>query len=80
MEVRFVRLAERCARDSVILTSNLPFSRWQSIFKDLMTTAAAIDRLVRHCVTLELDVASYAPKRPSSPPNQPKTSNARKEG
>ena len=46
-------------RDSVILTSNLPFSGWQSIFKDLMTTAAAIDRLVRHCVMLELDVSSY---------------------
>jgi DNA replication protein DnaC len=30
-----------------MITSNLPFSKWESIFKDPMTTAAAIDRLVR---------------------------------
>jgi DNA replication protein DnaC len=40
-------------------TSNLPFSRWEEIFKDPMTTAAAIDRLVHHSVILELNVVSY---------------------
>ena len=59
MEVLFVLLAERYERGSVILTSNLPFSGWESIFKDPMTTAAAIDRLVHHSVILELNVASY---------------------
>jgi DNA replication protein DnaC len=59
MEVLFLLLAERCERDSVILTSNLPFSGWESIFKELMTTAAAVARLVRHCVMLELDVCGY---------------------
>jgi DNA replication protein DnaC len=29
----------------VLLTSNLVFSKWEKIFKDPMTTAAAIDRL-----------------------------------
>ena len=46
----FVLLAERYERGSVLLTSNLPFSGWESIFKDPMTTAAAIDRLVHHSV------------------------------
>jgi DNA replication protein DnaC len=32
----------------VLLTSNLPFSKWEGIFKDPMTTAAAIDRLAQH--------------------------------
>ena len=59
MEVLFILLAERYERGSVILTSNLPFSGWESIFKDPMTTAAAIDRLVHHSVILELNVASY---------------------
>src|SRR5436305_9940052 len=59
MEVLFVLLAERYERGSVILTSNLPFSGWESIFKDPMTTAAAIDRLVHHSVILELNVPSY---------------------
>ena len=42
-----------------MLTSNLPFSKWEAIFKDPMTTAAAIDRLVHHSVILELNVPSY---------------------
>ena len=59
MEVLFTLLAERYERGSVLITSNLPFSKWESIFKDPMTTAAAIDRLVHHSVIVELNVASY---------------------
>jgi DNA replication protein DnaC len=59
MEVLFTLLAERYERGSVMLTSNLPFSKWEEIFKDPMTTAAAIDRLVHHCVILELNLPSY---------------------
>ena len=59
MEVLFVLLAERYERGSVMLTSNLPFSKWEKIFKDPMTTAAAIDRLVHHSVILELNLPSY---------------------
>ena len=42
-----------------MITSNLPFSEWERIFKDPMTTAAAIDRLVHHSVILELNLQSY---------------------
>src|SRR3954454_22969839 len=59
MEVLFLLLAERYERGSVLLSSNLPFSGWEAIFKDPMTTAAAIDRLVHHSVILELNVPSY---------------------
>jgi DNA replication protein DnaC len=54
MEVLFTFLAERYERRSVMITSNLVFSQWDRIFKDAMTTAAAIDRLVHHAVILEL--------------------------
>src|SRR4051794_34981465 len=59
MEVLFTLLAERYERGSVLLTSNLPFSGWEAIFKDAMTTAAAIDRLVHHAVIIELNLPSY---------------------
>ena len=59
MEVLFTLLADRYERGSVLLTSNLPFSQWEVIFKDPMTTAAAIDRLVHHSVILELNLPSY---------------------
>ena len=59
MEVVFTLLAERYERGSVLLTSNLPFSKWEGIFKDPMTTAAAIDRLVHHSIIIELNIPSY---------------------
>lgn len=53
MEVLFTFLAERYERRSVMLSSNLPFSKWDQVFKDPMTTMAAIDRLVHHALILE---------------------------
>lgn len=59
MELLFTLFAERYERGSIMLTSNLPFSKWDAIFKDPMTTAAAIDRLVHHSVILELNLPSF---------------------
>jgi DNA replication protein DnaC len=53
MEVLFTLLAERYERRSVVITSNLVFSQWDQIFKDPLTTAAAIDRLVHHSIIVE---------------------------
>lgn len=59
MEVLFTLLAERYENGSVMITSNLPFSKWENIFKDPMMTAAAVDRIVHHSVILELNIESY---------------------
>jgi len=59
MEVLFTLLADRYERSSILLSSNLPFSKWERIFKDPMTAAAAIDRLVHHSIILELNLSSY---------------------
>jgi DNA replication protein DnaC len=59
MEVLFTFLSERYERRSVIITSNLVFKEWDRIFKDPMTTAAAIDRLIHHAVILEMTGTSY---------------------
>lgn len=59
MEVLFTLLAHRYESRSILLTSNLVFSEWERIFKDPMTTAAAVDRLVHHSVILELNLPSY---------------------
>jgi DNA replication protein DnaC len=71
MEVLFALLAERYERGSVLISSNLPFSKWEAIFKDPMTTAAAIDRLVHHSVILELNITSYRMEQAKK--NQTKT-------
>ena len=55
----FILLAERYEQRSTVISSNLVFSKWNQIFKDEMTTAAAIDRLVHHSTILELNTESY---------------------
>lgn len=59
MEVLFTLLAHRYEHRIILLTSNLVFSEWEKIFKDPMTTAAAIDRLIHHSTILELNISSY---------------------
>jgi DNA replication protein DnaC len=59
MEVLFTFLAQRYERKSVMITSNLVFSAWDRIFKDPLTTAAAIDRLVHHASIIEMNGNSY---------------------
>jgi DNA replication protein DnaC len=75
MEVLFTFLAERYERRSVAITSNLVFSEWSQIFKDPLTTAAAIDRVVHHATIIEFgpDISSYraeqANRRQRRPPD-----------
>lgn len=59
MEVLFSFFGERYERGSLMITSNLAFSKWEQIFKDPMTTAAAIDRLIHYSVVFELNLPSY---------------------
>jgi len=59
MEVLFTFLSERHERRTVMITSNLVFSEWDRIFKDPLTTACAIDRLIHHASILELTGPSY---------------------
>jgi DNA replication protein DnaC len=78
IEVLFTFLAERYERRSLLITSNLVFSEWDRIFKNPMTTAAAIDRLVHHSTIIEFAVPSFrsgqARKEPEKNAGQAKTS------
>lgn len=58
-ELHLPAFAQRYEHRSVLVTSNLAFSQWERIFKDPMTAAAAIDRLVHHSAILELNLPSY---------------------
>lgn len=75
MEVLFTFLAERYERKSVLISSNLVFSQWDRIFKDPMTTAAAIDRLVHHSIILEMNGSSYRTEKAKENSKGKKTTN-----
>ncbi len=73
MEVLFTFLADRYEKKSVLLTTNLIFSKWDQIFKDPMTTMAAVDRLVHHSIILEFTGESHratAAKTKAKPPGK----------
>jgi DNA replication protein DnaC len=83
MEVLFTFLAERYERRSVLISSNLVFSKWDQIFKDPMTTMAAIDRLVHHAMILEFNgesvraqTAQGRDKPQVNPPGNPNKNNS----
>jgi hypothetical protein len=63
MDVLFTLLVERYERRSILIRSNLVFSQRDQIFKDPLTTMAAIDRLVHHAIILEFDGASQRVKK-----------------
>lgn len=59
VEVLFTLMSDRYERRSLVITSNLLFSNWDQIFKNPMTTAAAIDRVVHHSAILEFPKSSF---------------------
>jgi DNA replication protein DnaC len=74
MEILFTLLSERYERKTVMISTNLVFSEWTRIFKSPMTTMAAIDRVVHHCVIVDMmAVESYRAKEATNT-NQQATS------
>ena len=55
----FQLVSSRYEHASLILTSNLPFSSWGTVFGDQAVAAAMIDRIVHHADVLTLKGASY---------------------
>ncbi len=58
-DLLFLLLASRYENKSLVITSNLPLGEWSTIFKDEITTKAAVDRLVHHSTILRLNAESY---------------------
>jgi len=71
IEVLFTFLAERYERRSVVITSNLVFSEWDRIFKNPMTTAAAID------FASSTTRSSWSSPGPASDPTRPRPTRPR---
>jgi DNA replication protein DnaC len=58
-ELLFEVFSQRYERGSTIVTSNLPFEEWTSVFGSERLTGALLDRLTHHVHILELNGDSY---------------------
>jgi DNA replication protein DnaC len=70
----FQVVSRRYERKSLVLTTNMPFSEWPTIFPNAATATALIDRVVHHAEILTIEGDSYrrrvaeATRRPSKTP------------
>jgi DNA replication protein DnaC len=58
-ELLFQVFADRYERRSLLITSNLPFSEWGTVFQGERMTAALLDRLTHQCHIFEMNGESY---------------------
>ena len=58
-ELLFEVFSRRYERGSVLVTSNLPFDEWTSVFGPERLTGALLDRLTHHVHILEMNGESY---------------------
>ena len=59
VDVLFQLIHHRYENKSLVITSNLVFSQWKSLFQDELASSAFIDRLVHHSEILELNATSF---------------------
>lgn len=55
----FKIIADRSERGSIIITTNLPFSEWTTLFENTAMVAAMIDRLTFQSYVLDMNGESY---------------------
>ena len=58
-ELLFKVIADRSERGSIIVTTNLPFSEWTTLFENTAMVAAMVDRLTFQSYILDMNGASY---------------------
>jgi len=73
-------VSRRHERKSTVITTNLAFKQWNTVFPGAACVGALVDRFAQHCHTMDIDADSWRQKPPSpsitplkSPSKKPKT-------
>jgi DNA replication protein DnaC len=63
-------ISRRHEKRSTIITTNLPFKQWPSIFPGAACVVAMVDRFVQHCHVMDIEGESWRPKDSEPPPKR----------
>lgn len=61
-DLLFHIISRRHEERSVVITTNLAYKQWGTVFKDASCLSALIDRFAQHCHTLDIDAESWRQK------------------
>lgn len=55
-------VSRRHETKSIVITTNLPFKQWGTVFPGAACVAALVDRFVQHCHVIDIDAESWRQK------------------
>lgn len=61
-------VSRRHEKKSTVVTTNLPFKQWNTVFPGAACVVALVDRFAQHCHVLDIDADSWRQRRPQPPP------------
>lgn len=61
-DLLFHIVSRRHEKRSIVVTTNLAYKQWGSVFKDASCLGALVDRFAQHCHTLDIDADSWRQK------------------
>jgi DNA replication protein DnaC len=61
-------ISRRHEKKSTVVTTNLPFKQWNTVFPGAACVVALVDRFAQHCHVLDIDADSWRQKRPPTSP------------
>jgi DNA replication protein DnaC len=71
-------VSRRHEERSIVITTNLPFKQWGTVFPGAACVGALVDRFAQHCHRVDIDADSWRDKHPFQPDAPPPTSKRRR--
>jgi DNA replication protein DnaC len=71
-------ISRRHEVSSTIITTNLAFKQWGTVFPGAACVAALVDRFAQHLHTVDIDAASWRQNKNDPPPDKPASAKRRR--
>ena len=71
-DLLFHIVSRRHEAKSIVLTTNLAFKQWGTVFHDASCLGALVDRFAQHCHVLDIDAESWRAKSSLRRKSKPK--------